>query len=133
VYKSLGTLAVATVACAQVAAVTSRRRAGDPRAVGILYVVSIVLVAAVSAMACAAMWAEIDDENFYRVLAALVVADVFSVILQPILQRMAPPRGDGAHRIVFTLDREPTAEAVQSAREAFERSGAAVERWERGH
>lgn len=131
IFKSLLTLAVATLACAQVSAVTSRRREGAPRGVRILYVVSIVLVAAVSAMACAAIWGEIDGENFYRLLAALVVADVFSVIVQPILQKIGAAGRDGAYRLVFTLDRAPGEDAVERAREALERSGATVERTER--
>ena len=130
--KAFGTLTIASVATAQVGAVTSRRRDGDPRGVRILYLVSIGLVAVVGAMACTAIWAEIDDGNFYRILAALVVADVFSVIVQPILKKMSPARRDGVFRLAFTLDRDPGDEAIEGARRALQEAGANVERTERG-
>ncbi len=133
-WKALGTLAMATLACAQVAAATSRLGVRDDGRVQTVYWASIALVVTVAAMAWTAMWAEVDDENFYRVLGALVVADVFSVLVQPILRRVSP--GDArrqarANRLVCTLAAEPSDEAVRAAIEALERAGVPVERAER--
>jgi hypothetical protein len=99
-----------------------------------VYWASVALVVTVAAMAWTAMWAEVDDENFYRALGALVVADVFSVLVQPILRRVSP--GDArrqarANRLVFTLAAEPSDEAVRAAIEALERAGVPVEGAER--
>ena len=111
---------------------TSRRRPGDPSGVRRLYLVSVALAVVLAAMIALAAWAEVDDETYYRFLGAVAVANVLVVVLQPIVRRMRPrtTAADISFRLVFTLDRAPSGEAVQSAAKALEEGGARVQRVE---
>ena len=132
VWKSLVTLVVFAAALSQTAAMSSRRRAEDPGSVDILYLVSIALAFVVAGLASLAAWSEIEESGFYRVLGALVVANVLAVVVQPVLRRMAavppPPaaRADRGFRVAFELDRKPPDDAVDEAKKALERTGAHV-------
>jgi hypothetical protein len=133
-WKTLATLAAFAVASSQAAATTAVLRAADMRAIRVLYGLSLLLVAALAAMVTAAVWLEVEDETFYRILGAAAVADVLVVVLQPILRRLAgvAPRDEPrAERLVFVLAGAPSPEAVEEARSALERGGARVERVER--
>jgi hypothetical protein len=133
-WKTLATLAAFTVAASQTAATTAFLRAADTPAIRILYALSVAFVLVLAGMVAVAAWNEVDDETFYRLLGALAVADVLVVILQPVVRRLAgvPAReGPREQRLVFVLDRAPSADAVREARSALERSGARVERVER--
>ena len=126
VFRAFAMLAVVTVAWAQATAVTARLRRDDTRPVRGAHLASLVAAAIAAAMGVFAIWTEPDDENFYRLLGAVVVADVFLVIVQPVLRKTATgaPRG---YRLSFTLDSEPPAEAIADARAALERAGVTVE------
>ena len=106
--KTMGTAAVAAVAAAQVAALTARRRDGDPVFVRRLFALSCVLAAVVAAMAAAAIWWEIDNSGYYRVFGAVFVLDLLTVALQPILARARPAAE--AHRLTITLEGGETVE-----------------------
>ena len=106
--KTMGIAAVVALALAQVAALTARRREADPRAVRGLFAVSCVLAAVVAAMASAAIGAEIEGGGYYRFLAALLVLDLLTVALQPILARARPAAA--AHRLSITLASGETVE-----------------------
>jgi peptidoglycan/LPS O-acetylase OafA/YrhL len=87
--KATATAWVFALAGAQTAALTARLAGGDPRSVRRLFAASTVLAFVVAAMATAGMWGEIERAPYFRVLGALVVADVLTVALQPILARGA--------------------------------------------
>ncbi len=92
-WKRVGTAAVFAVATTQIAALTSRLKAGDRQSVGVLYLVTFGLVLLLAALATTAIWKEIDSDTFYRVLAALAVLNVFLVVLQPLLRRLGGASG----------------------------------------
>lgn len=52
-----------------------------------LFVLFVVTSAVTVVMATAAVWAEIEDDAYLRLLGALVVLDVLAVALQPLLLR----------------------------------------------
>jgi hypothetical protein len=79
------------VAFAQIAGMLSRRRATDPA-----WIPRLVVAAGTSAVVAAAMgWAaaigEISRAGYYRILGAVVVLNVFLVVLQPVLRRLGKP------------------------------------------
>jgi hypothetical protein len=135
----MGIAAVVALAVAQVAALTARRREADPRAVRGLFAVSCVLAAVVAAMAAVAIGAEIDG-GYYRFLAALLVLDLLTVALQPILARARPVAA--AHRLRITFASGETVEleveapdlatALARSIRSLERDGREVERIEVG-
>jgi hypothetical protein len=137
--KTMGIAAVVALAVAQVAALTARRREADPRAVRGLFAVSCVLAAVVAAMAAVAIGAEIDG-GYYRFLAALLVLDLLTVALQPILARARPVAA--AHRLRITFASGETVEleveapdlatALARSIRSLERDGREVERIEVG-
>lgn len=131
-WKLLAVVASAAAASSQTAATTSRRRAGDTKSVRWIYLASIGTAVLVACLVSLAVANEVEKEGFYRVLGALVVADVLLVILQSVVRRMTGVAGsDGANVLVFRLSAEPSEEAVAAASEALERRGAKVEQVER--
>ena len=138
--KTMGTAAVVAVVAAQVAALTARRRDGDPVYVRRLFAFSCVLAAVVAAMAAAAIWWEIDSSGYYRVFGAVFVLDLLTVALQPILARARP--ATEAHRLTITLAGGETVElrveapdlatAVARSIRSLEHDGRHVERVEVG-
>jgi hypothetical protein len=134
VWKALAVVAAFAGASSQAAATTSRLRPAEPLAVRVLYAVALGLGVLFALLVTTAALAEVDDENFYRGLGALAVADLLFVVLQPIARRaagVARPGERRAHRLVFTLDREPPEEAIRAASEALRHAGVLVERVER--
>jgi hypothetical protein len=87
-WKTVGTLAALAVASTQVSGLTSRLRAGDRRAVRVVYACAVGIVLVLAAMVVAAIWAEIESDTYYRVLAALAVLNVFLIVVQPLLRRL---------------------------------------------
>jgi hypothetical protein len=131
------------VAAAQIAGMLGRRRATDPA-----WIPRLVWAAGTTAVVAAAMgWAaaigEIGRAGYYRVVGAVVVLNVFLVMLQPVLRRLGKPgaaiEGSG-RRFVLVLadgsriDREAAdlpAAVARALREA-EQSGRRVTRIELG-
>jgi hypothetical protein len=132
----------AAVALAQIAGMLSRRRTTDPK-----WIPRLVLAAGMSAIVAAGLgWTaalgEISRAGYYRVLGAVVVLNVFLVVLQPVLRRLAQPTAIGgpARRFVLVfadgnrIEREAKDlpdEVARALREA-EQSGAQVSRIELG-
>jgi hypothetical protein len=125
-WKPTVILAVFAGASSQAAASTSRRRPDDPPGVGRLYVASVVLSFGLATLITIAALGEVENGDYYRFVGAVAVAAVLSGLLQPIVRRMAGTPPKGAPKIVFTLDREPSAEAVARARRALEEDGSRV-------
>jgi hypothetical protein len=124
--KAALTIGLLAGALAQASATTARRRETDSSAVHWLYVGAIVAAAAFAAMGAGAAWGDVDGETYYRFLGALAVADLLLVLLQPVARRIAAAPARAASRLVFTLDEEPTEEAVEAAVDALEASGVSV-------
>lgn len=126
------TIALAAGALAQSAATTSRRRETDSPTVRGLYLGAICASAALVVMLSAAVWGDIGDDTFFRFVGALAVADLLLVLLQPAVRRMTPPAAaPKSFRLVLTLDRAPSAEAVTASVRALEEHGLEVENVER--
>lgn len=130
-------------ACSQVAATTARLRPGDSDTVTRLYWFSSAAGFVLAAMVSLAVWNEIDDGGYYRLLGALAVANVVAVLLQPTLRRMAPEQAaapapaapeapaDKLPRLVIAVDKLPPREAVEEVVAALVRHGSRVESVER--
>jgi MFS family permease len=137
--KSLTTVTLFAVAATQTAALTARRRPTDPPSVRMLFVASCVLALVVAALVTVAVWAEIEDSPYFRIVAAAAVLDVLLVVLQPVVA-LAQPRRD-VYRVHVTVDPgeelETTIEAADFAAAAerairtAERDGRRVVRLER--
>lgn len=125
-WKPVGILAVFAGASSQTAAGTSRRRPGDSPAVGRLYVASIALSYGLALLLTIAMIEEVERAGYYRFVGAVAVAAVLAALLAPIVRRMGGRPEKGGAELVFSLDREPSAEAVERARRALEEGGAQV-------
>lgn len=128
------TVTVWTVAGTQVAALTARRREGDPRLVARLFGLSCVLAATAASLVTVAVWAEIESQGFFRALAALAVLDVLIVALQPLLAARASTRVVHGIRLVVepsdvietTVEAPDFATAVATAIRDAERAGQRV-------
>jgi hypothetical protein len=143
-WKTLLTVTVFAIAGAQACATTIRRRRADPRGVGALYALGLVLSVAAATMAAVAAWAEVDRTGYYRALGAVVVLGVLATLLQPALLRFGgagAARPQARHRVRVTLadgtsvdveeDGRDFAEAAARAIRTAEREGGAVTRVER--
>jgi hypothetical protein len=139
-WKFVGTLAAVTVASTQISALTTRLRAGDRPSVRKVYASAVALVVVIAVLVVAAIWEEIDDATYYRILAALAVLNVLLVVVQPFLRKLGPAAG-GAFRV--RLATEPGgvqelelaghdfADAVARSIREHERAGRRVTRLER--
>ena len=133
----------AAVALAQIAGMLSRRRATDPT-----WIPRLIWVAGTTAIIAAALgWiaalAEIGRSGYYRVLGAVVVLNVFLVLLQPVLRRLGKPAeasdGPGRRFVLVFADGSRVAQETQdlpdgvarALREA-EQSGGRITRIELG-
>jgi hypothetical protein len=137
--KAMATITVLAVAATQTAALAARRQVRDPRAVRRLFAASTALALVLAAMTSAAAWGEIDDQGYYRILAAVAVLDVLLVALQPLLA-LTRPVGVAYHlRILVdpddvietTVDAPDLASAAARAIRTIERSGRQVAGLER--
>lgn len=121
--KLLGTLVVWAVASTQIAALQTRRRHDDPRAVGAAAAGATALALLLASLVSFAIWAELEDSPFFRIIAALTVLDVFLVVMQPILRRLQP---GGAATALAVL--EGTQEQIDEALRRVEGTGVTVRR-----
>lgn len=129
-WKRVGTAAVFAVATTQIAALTSRLKADDRQAVRAVYVATVGLGLLLAALATMAIWEEIDDDAFYRVLAALAVLNVFLVVLQPLLRRLGG--ASQSYRVRFALEPDGSEELELSGRDFAAALADGVRRLERG-
>lgn len=135
------TLGAYLVGCTQTSASASRLGPRDSTSVRALFAASTALVLVLATMVSVAVWAEVDRETYWRLLASLAVANVLLTVLQPVLRRMQGPDRLPPHRLGLTLsgggEREVEvqardfADAVARAVRDAERDGATVERIER--
>lgn len=137
--KTLLSVTVLALAATQTAALASRRRVRDPRAVRGLFAASAPLALVLAALAAAAAWAEIENERYFRIVGALTVLDVLVVALQPVLALARPAGRPHALRLLVepggtietTVEAADFATAAARAIRAAERRGGRVERLER--
>jgi hypothetical protein len=86
-WRMLVTLTACATALTQVAATTARRRETDPASVGRLYGISNLLAYALAGMVTLASWDALGSGPlFWRLLGAVAVLDLLSVVLQPVLR-----------------------------------------------
>jgi len=111
--RTVGTMTIFAVAGAQVAALTARRRAGDPPVVRRLFVASCATAVAASAFAAAVLWSGPNSNVYARLVGSLVVLDLLLVALQPILAR-ARPAAVATHRLRVLVDEgEPVPVSIE--------------------
>lgn len=133
--KALGTATLVAVAFAQTAALSVRRRPTDPTTVRQLFVASILLAVTAATFATVLLWTEPASGAYVRVLGALVVLDLLSVALQPVLARVRAVGSSQRVRVLlaegrsFALDVEApdrASAAAQAIRAAERVDGGAV-------
>jgi hypothetical protein len=89
-WRLLVTLTACATAVTQVCATTARRSETDPPSVDRLYAVSNLFVYAAAAMLTLAAWDMLGaGPLFWRLLGALAVLDLLSVLLQPVFRSRA--------------------------------------------
>jgi hypothetical protein len=138
-WRVTGSATAVTGAFSQAATMTSRRRERDTAGVRVLYLLSISSAALLVLLILIAIWEDVDDEGFYRLLGAVAVGNLLLVLLQPVARRLggtstaslSEGARDHTQRLAFTLRGTPSEAAVEEARQALERGGATVERVER--
>jgi hypothetical protein len=115
-WRVAGTVTAGGFAAAQAAALTSRRRGADSEWVRRVYAAALAAVVLLAVLASVAIWAEIDEERFYRGVAAVAVLDLLLVVLQPLIRRLGgpTPAGGGETRIVVVAVAGATDAAVLS-------------------
>jgi hypothetical protein len=127
-WKALVVLAAFAGASSQSATLTSRLRGDDGAAVLRLYVASLVLAFGVASMIAVAALEEIEEAGFYRFLGAAAVANVLVALLQPVLRRLGGRGYEPGARLVVSLDRPPTRDAVDAALRELREYGPRIER-----
>ncbi len=85
--KSAATAAAIAIGLAQAAALLARRSDVEPRVVRILFAVSTILAALATAVFSSLVWSDSGDGVWARILGALVVLDLLTAALQPLLAR----------------------------------------------
>jgi len=85
--KSAVTVTAIAVALFQAAALVARRRDFEPPFARVLFVASVALATAATAVLSYLVWSDAGDGLAPRVLGALVVLDLLAAALQPILAR----------------------------------------------
>jgi hypothetical protein len=125
-WRMLASFATVAAAGAQISAATARRRGDDSRVVTRLYWTSVGGGLVLATLVLAAIWNEIDAVTYYRFLGAIAVADVVILLLQPTLRRLAP--ATDRTRLVVSLERTPSREALDAALRALAPYGARLER-----
>ncbi|MGZ4379083.1 MAG: hypothetical protein ACXVRY_13455 [Gaiellaceae bacterium] len=139
--KMLASVTAFALASSQTAALAARRSSRDPATVRRLFAASLALAAGLASMVTVAAWAEVGHQMYYRVLAALVVADVLAAALQPILARLGAEQPPVIHRLrlyvqggaelELTVEAPSFATAVGKAIATAEQKGGRVVRIER--
>ncbi len=106
IWRTLAVLASFAVAGSQIAMSTSQRRPGDSRTIDSLFVGSVVFGLGAAALIAYGLAAEVDSSGYFRIVGAVVVADLFLVIVQPVARRMArSPAERTPFAFECTLDR----------------------------
>jgi len=135
--KAVGSVTAFALAGAQTAALTARRRDGDPAVVRRLYVASCGTALVVAATFAIVIWIQPSGSLFPRIFGSLVVLDLLLVALQPLLARARPSETE--HRLRIVLAGGETLElfadgdlptAVAKAVRRFARTGERVARIE---
>lgn len=86
-WRLLLTLAACATAASQVCTTTARRRETDPPIVDRLYAISTLLVYTLACMVTLAAWDALGVGGFFwRLLGALAVIDLVTVVLQSVLR-----------------------------------------------
>ena len=129
-WKIVGTLAAAAVASTQTSAQTTRLRAGDRQSVRAVFYSTVSLVVLIAVMVMAAIWEEIDDGGYYRILAALAVLNVFLIVVQPLLRRLGPAAG-GAFRVRIATEPGGAEEVELGGRDFADAVARAIRKLER--
>lgn len=127
-WKALVVLGAFAGAASQAATLTSRLRDDDRPAVLRLYLASLVLGFGLASLIAVAAIEEIEEVGFYRFLGAWAVANVLVALLQPVLRRLGGPVYEARARLIVTLDRPPSREAVDAALRALREYGPRIER-----
>jgi hypothetical protein len=111
--KAMVTVTVAAVAGTQTAALAARAGPHDPRLVRRLFRFSVALALLLASLVAAAIWLEVGNQVFLRIVGALAVLDVLMVVLQPVLA-LLKPSGDRHRLLVQVEGREPIEMAVEA-------------------
>lgn len=122
-WKTLTVVAAFAVASSQIAMSTSRRGLGDTRVLRILYLGSIVLALAGASLIAFGAVAEVDSSGYWRVVGAVVIADLLFVIVQPIVRRLGS--APAAPELVFAFRCVLDGPAGETARPGTRPSGTA--------
>lgn len=99
--RTVGSVAVFAVACAQVCALTARRAAADPVSVTRLFAVSCFTAGLAAVLGVTLVWTSPHGGVAPRILGAVVVLDLLVVALQPVLVRARPRTA--VHRFEIAL------------------------------
>ena len=102
--KAVGTVTAFAFASAQASALAACRRERDPSSVRRLLALANALAPALAAMFTVLLWAQIEQDSYFRLLAALVVLDLLVVALQPLLARAWPVAAHYRLRLVVEPD-----------------------------
>jgi MFS family permease len=113
--NAVWTTGLFAAASTQTAALAARRTARDPAVVKRLFIASTALAVTIAAMLAGAMWAELEDETYFRFLGAIAVADVLAVALQPILYRLRGTEEPARHRLRLHLESGDTVDLEVTA------------------
>lgn len=108
VWQTLAVLASFAVAGSQIAMSASRRRPDASGALETLFFGSVALALVGATMISIGAVEEVDSDGYWRILGAVVVADLFLVIVQPVARRMSRPPGvRTTFAFEIALDRAP--------------------------
>ncbi|HEX2044457.1 MAG TPA: hypothetical protein VHF23_02380 [Gaiellaceae bacterium] len=127
-WKALVVLGGFAGASSQTATLRARLRDGDRAGVLRLYLASLVLGFGLAFLIAVAALGEIEQAGFYRFLGAVAVANVLVALLQPVLRRLGGRPYEPGARLVVSLDRPPSPEAVDAALRALREYGPRIER-----
>jgi hypothetical protein len=94
-----------------------------------LFAASVALGLVGAAMLSSAAWAELESGRYTRILAALLVLDVLTVVLQPVLA--AGRRGVVAYRLRLTVEDGDEVAARVDAADLAAAAAKAIRRLER--
>lgn len=136
--RTMGTVTVAAVMCAQASLLAFRRQERDPPVVRRLFAFSCGTGALIAVAGSAMLWANPNGGPYPRLFGALVVLDLLLVALQPILARARPAGPVHRLRVVLasgevatvTIEGGDLATAAAKAIRSVERDGGRVARIE---
>ena len=132
--KTVGSVTVFAVMCAQASVLAFRRQDRDPPVVRRLFAVSCGTGGLIAVLGCAMFWTSPHGSLYPRLFGALVVLDLLLVALQPILARARPAGPVHRLRVVLasgevvtvTIEGGDLATAAAKAIRSVERDGRSV-------